>query len=253
MSTRTNTKKGYYTVEAAIFLPVFIIAIMTIAYLIKVVAASEEIMHAATDEARYAASHAYVVKTGLGFSSSLENRIRSENEDVSHVHVSGLKYLYTGKGKDGLISFNVDSRVDIRLPLHLFDGFDLEESILCRGWIGKTNTWKPLGFDEMEKNGDSRIVWIFPRSGEKYHKKGCTFVSNTPSQFLLSRSLKKKHGPCSKCQAKDLPTGSIVYCYERYGEVYHRGSCRAVDKYVKEIQEEDAKAKGYLPCSKCGG
>lgn len=253
MSTRINTKKGYFTVEAAIFLPVFIIAVMTIAYLIKVVGAVELTMHAATDEARQAASHAYVDKTGLGFSWTLENRILADCEDISDVDVTDLKYLYSGGRKEGLISFRVKSRVDIRLPLGLYDGFYFEERVLCRGWIGKNNTWKPLGFEEMEKDGDSRMVWIFPRAGEKYHKESCTHVSNTPSRVILSDGLRRKYDPCRQCDSGDLPEGSIVYCYEGYGEVYHRGNCPSVDKYVRVIPEEDAKTRGYTPCSKCGG
>lgn len=253
MPTNINTKRGYYTVEAAIFLPIFIIAVMTIAYLIKVVGAAEITMHAATDEGRNAAAQAYVVKTGLGFAPSLENRILADSEDVSQVQVSNLKYLYSMKGKDGLISYQINSRVDIRLPLQLYDGFDLEERILCRGWIGKSNTWAPLGFDAMEKSEDARTVWIFPRSGEKYHKGNCTYVSNTPSQLLLSKSLKNKYDSCELCHSEELESGSIVYCYEGYGEAYHRGSCVSVDKYVVKIQEEDARIKGYLPCTKCGG
>lgn len=253
MSTRINTKRGYYTVEAAIFLPIFIVAVMTIAYLMKVVGGAEVTMHAATDEARYAASHAYIVKTSLGFAPSLEKRIMADSEDISEAHVTDLRYLYSKEGKDGLISFKIRTRIDIRLPLQLYDGFDLQERVACRGWIGKTNTLNPMDFADMEKEGDSRTVWIFPRTGEKYHKETCTYVSNVPSQMLLTESLKKKFSPCRHCDAEGIPIGSIVYCYQSYGGAYHRGSCVSVDKYVREIQEEDAKAKGYLPCSKCGG
>ena len=42
---RINTKRGHYMVETAVFLPVFIIAVMTIGCYINVVGADENVIH----------------------------------------------------------------------------------------------------------------------------------------------------------------------------------------------------------------
>ena len=57
-----GTKKGYFTLEAAIFLPIFIIAIAALGYFIKIFSTAENITFSAVDETAHLAAQAYGVK-----------------------------------------------------------------------------------------------------------------------------------------------------------------------------------------------
>ena len=66
-----------------------------------------------------------------------------------------------------MILLKLNYHIKIKLPLDLYDGVDLESRIKCRGFIGKAALADPMAFSEMETNGDSRIVWIFPDVGKE--------------------------------------------------------------------------------------
>lgn len=240
--------KGHYTVEAAVFLPVFIIAVLTVGYLMKVIGGVEGGMHACTDEARRQAAYAYVDKGGIGFSGRIEKRIMSENKYITSAKVKNMSYL----GGDGRISFDVDYDIDFALPLDIYDGFKVTDRLKCRGWIGKTYN-DPFGFDAMEREEEATIVYIFPMWGSKYHKKECTYVTAHPVQTILTEELRRQYDACAHCKPGSLSDGSVVYCFPKYGGSYHRGDCDSVEKYTITIELEQARSRGYSPCSKCGG
>ena len=248
-----STKKGYFTLEAAVFLPIFIIAIAALGYCIKIFSTVENITFSALDETAHLAAQAYGVKAAPNFPAALEKRLRMENEQAEEISVSQFRYLYKAGERDGLISLNLKYRVNIRLPLHLYDGVNLENRIKCRGFIGKAASGNPMAFSEMETNGNSKMVWIFPMWGKKYHQEACTYVKATAKQLVLTGQVKRTYQPCQLCEPDRLPLGSLIYCFVNTGKAYHRGSCKTIDKYAIEIEKEDALTKGYLPCSKCGG
>ena len=248
-----GTKKGYFTLEAAIFLPIFIIAIAALGYFIKIFSTAENITFSAVDETAHLAAQAYGVKAAPIFPAAVERRLRIENEQADNIKVSRFRYLYEEGGRDGLILLKLNYHIKIKLPLDLYDGVDLESRIKCRGFIGKAALANPMAFSEMETNGDSRIVWIFPMWGKKYHQEECTYIKANAKQLVLTGPLRKNYQPCLLCKPDRLPLGSLVYCFASTGKAYHQGSCKTIDKYAIEIEKEDALAKGYQPCSKCGG
>ena len=248
-STKASTARpGYYTVEAAIFLPIFLVASLCIGYLIKVVGGVESGMHAAVDEARRQAAYAYVDRAGIGFAGRIEDRIEDENKFITEADVNRMRYLLG----DGKISFNMDYHIDVRLPLDLYDGFDVRDRLKCRGWIGKTYN-PPFGFEAMERAEDAHMVYIFPMWGSKYHKKSCTYVTAHPVQAALTGDIKRRYDACAHCKPGSLALGSIVYVFPRYGGAYHRGNCNSIKKYTITIELTQAKKRGYSACSKCGG
>ena len=68
-----GSRRGFYTVEAAIFLPLFILAVLTIGYFIRFDMLWEEAMHRELDSCSYSASVAYSGSSG-GFRSHVHNR-----------------------------------------------------------------------------------------------------------------------------------------------------------------------------------
>ncbi len=247
MRMKRNTE-GSYTVEAAVFLPVFLIAVLTVGYLIRITAGTETAMHAAVDEARLAAANAYTAYADPGLSSRIERRMLEESPQMTEAKVSGMRYLLN----DGEISFHMRYHFDTGMPLQMADGFDVADRIKCRAWIGYTGN-VPMGFDAMEEYAPSQTVYIFPSWGEKYHKEDCTYVRSQPKQTVLTGAIKRLYHSCPRCDSSELPVGSVVYCFPRYGEAYHRAGCDSVEKFTVAMQKDQAESRGYGPCSKCGG
>jgi hypothetical protein len=250
---KQNTKKGSYTLEAAIFLPLFMVGILTLGFTIRMISAAENITFAATDEARLAAGAAYNLPIAPFFVGNLQNRIIDENPDTSSVEVREFHYLYQSLDNDGLISFRLNYWIDTGLPLGLIDGMDVSQNYQLRGFVGRTAQGSPISFDEMETNTSANMVWLFPKGGERYHTRSCTFVSSYPIQTVLNENIRKRYEPCPKCGAADAGSGSVVFCFQDYGEAYHLQSCPTIDKYVISIEKNQAEARGYTPCLKCGG
>jgi len=250
---KQNTRRGSYTLEAAIFLPLFIVGILTLGFTIRMISTAENITFTATDEARLAAGYAYNIPIAPLFSQNLENRIIEENSDTSLVEVRDLRYLYETMDFDGLISFRLKYWIDTGMPMGMIDGMEVSHQYLCRGFIGRTAKGTPISFDDMETNSSANIVWLFPKGGEKYHTKSCTFISSYPIQTILNHGIRNRYEPCPKCGSADSENGTQVYCFQAYGESYHLLSCPTVDKYVISMEKDQAEERGYTPCLKCGG
>lgn len=247
-------KKGSLTVEAAIFLPIFIIGVLTFAYLIKFMSVQENVFHSFTDESRVLATEFHVNPVAApSFELNLKDRIYKENGDnASAVDVEHFMYLYEVRGISGLISMDLNYDVTIKLPISFHKKIPVSESLLFRGFTGKEETTDPLTFEEMEKVKESDLVWIFPRSGTKYHGENCPCITSEPRQMVMSNRIRREYEPCSICDSGSLPDGSLVYCFKT-GKSYHRGDCPIVDKYVISIEREEAIKRGYTACKKCGG
>lgn len=241
-------RRGSYTVEAALFLPVFIVAVLTIGFLMKVIGGAECGMHAAADEARLAAADAYVLNASFGLTGRIEDRIKEEAPYVTEARVTDMRYL----SGDGEIAFRMKYHLDVPLPLGIYDGFDITDRLKTRGWIGRTND-DPFGFDAMEEYEESETVYIFPAWGEKYHSKDCTYVKADPVQVPLTGEIKRYYRSCPRCGSADLSEGALVYVFPSYGEAFHRPGCDSVKKFTVAMEKEQAERRGYGPCSKCGG
>lgn len=247
-------KKGFLTVEAAIFLPIFIIGVLTFAYLIKFMAVQEAVFHSFTDEAKVLSSEASLNPFAAPlFELNLKDRVYSENGDnISSVDIDHFLYLYQTHGTSDMISMDLNYSVNIKLPIPFYRKLPVSESLLFRGFVGKEEIATPLPYEEMETEKKSDLVWIFPRAGGRYHSKNCTYIASEPKQILLSQIIRREYEPCSICDSSDLPNGSLAYCFKT-GQSYHTGSCPIVDKYVISIEKEAAIKRGYTACMKCGG
>lgn len=248
-----KVKKGYFTLEAAIFLPIFILGVLALSVLILFSGTEEKVGQIALDELGKTAAEAYVYPAAPGFSAKLEQRIKKESAGVKKVNGDRFLYLYKKGNDEGQIYLSVRADIGTGLPAPFQKTAEIQKEIKCRGLIGKKNSNPVFSFDEMEKVGEFEPVWIFPMEGKRYHREQCTYVSANARQLVLNHRLKGKYAPCRLCNAETLSVGSVVFCFPASGEVYHRGTCKAIKKYIKEIDKTEAQKKGYTPCRKCGG
>lgn len=244
-------KKGSYTVEAAICLPLVLLAVITLGYFIEADSAWENSMNAAFRECSYAQC------SGLDFSkAAMGVRLRRDaagfGQDVS-LNLSNRRYSYDDGRHTDVNSFRLRAEVDLALPLHFGRFFDYGALVKYRDFVGLKYSRSSLGAEGLEQDEDSTGVWIFPQSGTRYHDKNCTYVKATVHSCILTNELRRQYDSCAMCGSGSLPSGSVVFCF--YGEdtCYHRGNCRSIRRHTVMVDRSEAEEKGYTPCSKCGG
>ncbi|MDR1797224.1 MAG: hypothetical protein LBR44_07220 [Clostridiales Family XIII bacterium] len=252
-------RRGSVAVEAAIFLPLFIVGILTIGCLIRFASVEEGVAHAACDEAHRLAAQAAVnpwppLAQPPGFAADVEARVVGESGgNIREAEVRPLCYRVPGAAHTDLIGFSTAYSMPLKIPHFFRDEIKGEETVLCRAFVGREDPGGAMPFSEMEDGEGGQTVWVFPRAGEKYHSENCRYIKNEPREVLLDKTIRRCYKPCALCRPDDARDGTLVYIFPKTGEAYHRGSCCAVKKYVIEIGEEEAKAQGYTPCSVCQG
>jgi hypothetical protein len=253
-----ESRRGSLTVETAIFLPLFIVGMLTLGGLIRLTAVSENVFHVLADETGRIAAQSGVAVLPVGFKGDVRTRVLDENEArIKSADVSPVLYRipYAGKGKvyTNLIGASVNYETRLGVPELFRGGVSGSETVICRAFVGAGGSGTRMPFSEMEKDDDSRTVWVFPRAGERYHSERCSYIKNEPHEVILTASVRGKYKACKLCDPNAAGDGSLVYVYLRSGGVYHKGSCYIVERYVISISEDEAKEKGYSACAKCRG
>ena len=110
---------GGYTIEAAIVLPLFVLAVMTIAFLIRVIGLEGSVMQIAADEAGRLAVDSYSVRSGILFEPVLKARIYEECEDVVRCDTKRYQYLTVHGGQDGIILCTLKTEAQLPVPFPL--------------------------------------------------------------------------------------------------------------------------------------
>lgn len=248
-----RTKKGAYIVEAVIVVPIFIMAVMMLISIIPIIATCENITYATVDELKLENVKAAFRKNQIALSTSLNYRIRTENDQVSMWNIDKLDYLYQAEDMEDLISLTSTSVFSQKNPLGLFSSVVYESQVISRAFTGKIHKEPPSAREDFEEEKEEQWVYIFPEWGKKYHGKKCTYIQSACQMNYLSQTTKRQYDPCKLCDAKTAEIGTPVFCFTNTGQVYHKAGCRIIDKYYIEMEKGDAVAKGYGACSKCGG
>ncbi|MDR1778833.1 MAG: hypothetical protein LBR14_03665 [Clostridiales Family XIII bacterium] len=258
--SKITERRGSLAVEAAIFVPLFLLAVLALAALIRMTAANENATNALTDETRLLAAEAQVPIRLAAFKSDLAERILEENPDaVGDVKVDSFLYrlpqvdLAGGRVHDNVI--RTDLRIDylLAMPVLPLTPPEGKVSVAMRAFVGSERNASAFPFDDMEKNESSKKVWVFPRAGTKYHAADCRFIANEPHEAILTASIRKKYTPCKNCHPEKLRDGALIYYFPSSGHAYHTGKCPQVEKYVMEVSQQEAERNGYTACATCGG
>ncbi len=295
---RATEKRGSLMVEAAVFLPVFLIAVLTLGLLIRHAGTEETVLHAMLNQGRLTSVAAYSAlqnspgagqagkpgDNGAGLegadSPAAENELwegygalaglasrqlyragvqtqlaRELDMKEDEIELENFRYLYEADGRDHLIAATVRYRGAVPLPRAARKELTGREHLVWRAFAGAGDRREtpPASREDMEEDKESCPVYVFPRAGEKYHRASCPIVTPSPVRRIVTDRLRKQYGPCGMCRASDLKSGGSAYCFSETGRVYHRRTCRAVDRYFVIMERDEAEDRGYLPCARCGG
>lgn len=249
MLRKGKERKGSMIVEAAIVLPVYIIAVVTLCWLVRACFLQTAVFSAVTDQI-HRASVSIAGNTGL--KSSIRSALEDSGIEGSDYSQKPVETGLTAAGVGGFEKLTCSYDTEIRIPLPFVRKIELENVILYHPWTGFSPEGTPLPFSDMENEESGRPVVIFPRTGERYHTASCRYANANPAETALTEEIRRKYGRCRICTEGDEIDGQTVYIF-RYGGSYHESDCSSVEKYTMTMDLEDAKIKGYTVCKVCGG
>lgn len=224
-------EKGSYILEASVTLPFVLLAIVTITGFIALEQTKENIYSSSCDEMRYAMINSYVYRDELILPGRLEKRLEEENGGRrTSVSVRGYSVGNEEEEVNDIIKIIVTHRTDMKMPF----GFGSDNlkyyKFAGRKFTGDTERKSPAGFSMMEQYGTDNVAYVFPYSGDRYHKQECSYTSPAPEAAALTSSLRDRYDPCSLCNSRKKNDGEVVYVFPAYGMAYHCHDCATIKK-----------------------
>ncbi len=250
-------KKGSVTVEAAIFLPLFVIAVLTVAFSMRWILYEIQVTSLAMDEAHRLAITAYYKEkesTDITTSLLLNARIVSRSNDETSLngmcYVSAYNTDNESQSYTDIVHLSVSYSRSIPFPSLIQTPSPGETTLIFREFVGRTTV---LSTETEDVTEDDSVVWVFPVAGERYHLENCPFIQVYARQTTLSTSVRRKYTPCAHCNPEKLGDGNYVFVFPNQGKSYHQGNCFVVDRYVVAMMKSAAEERGYTPCKTCIG
>lgn len=267
-----SSKKGSYTIEAAVIMPLFITLMVFGMFIFRVLQVQSGVQQSID-----AASRTMAVTLG---------NVANKGESDKDVDTSEQDSTISGELSEAalLIATLSDAAVEIAkrdVPLEFVDGgalgfnflnssvegnyvdiqvdyqmtfpvgllgkysFDVTQRARCRKWVG---------YDKAENTTDSQYVFITDK-GERYHMSyNCTYLN--PSVHRLPQekleSARNKSGAvyyqCQRCKGKS--TKGFVFVTD-YGTAFHGDiNCTEIKHNIKKVKYDEVK-DSMAPCSKC--
>jgi hypothetical protein len=265
-----NNRKGSIFIEAAIFLPIIILLVLNLSYLIKVIYFQEEVFHSLVNEGRRISLEAHLYKlqsnneivntiiehgpqNKIIFTNRITSKLKlNDQKNIAAFNINEFKFMYRNNQIEDLIRIQIDYKVKNNFNKIFNQNFYVNQVLLIRSWTGKTNIGTPYSFKYMEEEISSNLVYVYPRSGEKYHSLNCSYIQSYPQETILTSEIKSKYEPCKICESSNIFIGELIYIFY-HGKNYHLGNCQMVNKYIISIDKNQAENEGYLRCDKCNG
>lgn len=242
-------KKGSYLVEAAIIMPIFILAVLMMISAIPALSAAENTAFAVCDELRLESAKAAFLKEPAAMKLRIKTRISGENPKMSGFQFTSCKYMYRENSIDDLITVKYRFSYEGNDTQSLFKSAGFTGIMTVRAFTGKLHREAPSTPSVREE----KLVYVFPQWGARYHRKSCTYVTGSCQMVYLTPQIQNQYKSCKLCNARSAQIGSPVFCFTRYGEAYHVAGCSTIKRYYVTMEQHKAESQGYSPCSKCGG
>ncbi|MCR4738852.1 MAG: pilus assembly protein [Lachnospiraceae bacterium] len=259
--------KGSLTIEAALVLPLFLFAMISVIMIGEAVRFSGNLNAALLDAGKKLSIYAYAgdkagldpggliggkaVSLTLGKSMTLTGLDKEESFPVPAENgKSGLSFIHsTVLGPDQMIDLNAVWRMKIFFPLPGVKGFRVIDRARIRAFTGYDNTRREDRSDE-----DEEMVFI-TETGTVYHRdRNCRHL-NLKIRPVQRSSVGKernsnggKYYPCEYCGGGSAEN---VYITEDGDRFHTKLSCPGLKRTIRTVPI--SKTGGRPPCSHCGG
>lgn len=280
--------KGSLTVEAALVLPIFVFAIISIIYFIKIVYIQESIQYAITETANEIATYAYILDNGeiIDAQQDIHNAIGKESlnsiaavglgylnnaigigivnnmmdkhiskEDYQHWHIvggkSGMDYSKSSfmlENEDIEIIVSYKLKIPLPVPVSNIEEIPMLQRVVVRTWTGNGNFNSRITGNKETKG---QVVYI-TRTGKRYHtNEYCTYLK-IKTKKVLYKAIKNTKSPCKICAKGVKMNDHDSVLISTYGYSYHIDEhCWEIEKETVQMDIREAIQKGYTICSKC--
>lgn len=242
-------KKGSYTLEMAVVLPLVTAFLVSILFFFRVLQVQTQVQEALVYASRKTAAQASATNSTPVLFVAAEVYFRKEAQQ----HNEYRQYVADQPGGVSLLLSDLDGpevtlRADyyIRLPISFFKvkGVQITQTSSSRKWTGDRELWT-----------DEDYVYV-TEHGTVYHcSRNCRYLDLSIRAVeyaqigTLRNKSEHKYNGCNQCVAKNK-TYEQVYITD-YGEVYHATlSCSGLKRTVYMVSRSEVGNKG--PCSKCG-
>ncbi len=254
MST-DESRRGSLIVDAACFMPIFLIAMMMLLFVAMQAGVDDTVVAAGCKGAQACslADSAFEgnssVTSATSFAAGFYLSLHNEWEEGPTVLLTGFQSDLTEKISPGL---SIDGICEAKASVLRKAGFEgllsklvnSKRRIVFRPWRGESARTCASGSDR---------VYVFPKSGERYHVEGCRILREGSVQLILNAELRNKFSGCKLCDSSMLPDGAFVYMFSQDSRTYHKKSCSCITKYFVSMPKSEAIEKGYTPCMICSG
>lgn len=246
---RKKKKSGSLTVEAALILPLFLFAAMSILYINKLILYEEKIQWALNRAAReasieYAAFKNPVTINPLFLAGKVNGYIKEKGLSVSLLR----SRLDERNNEWKLIA---DCQVTIPFPIAAAKRVTLTEQVSTRAFTGVETR---LETDRAEND----VTVYITKTGTVYHRQlSCPYLTLSISEVKYE-DLEYARGAdggkyyaCEACSGGLIfrPGENVLIC--NYGDRFHTSrGCKNIRRSIQEISISEAGSR--LPCSKCG-
>ena len=252
MTSKTVTnKKGSYILETTISLPIFMIAVIVMCSIILMYSVIEEANFIAGTELRRGAAESIYLNTSVLIPGRISERIRTHSQ-VEGAYLTDYAYRENRLGQDEIIAIRYKMKLRTNNPLDLAAKAEYDVSLATRAYVGKIRDVEKMSASELA-NKNARGVFIFPKSGEKYHSEGCGVLHAKYKSAILGTSILNEYSSCPVCHSRTASLGTMIYYFPNDGKDYHLKDCPCLERNYIEIDVDTAKERGYTACSKCGG
>ena len=243
-------KKGSVTVEAALAVPIFFLAVVTLLYLFEIMAIKTSVRSGLQYAGKQVAEEAYLTKTIQP--SAVENAvIQSVGEErlARSIIVGGSSGVKCSKSrmslKTGIGTLRASYKVRLPIPMFGIKPIDYSVSLKIKAWVG----YEKEGFG----NEQDETVYI-TETGLVYHRDyHCTHLDLSIHMVAASEvsgarnESGGKYYPCRQCHASGA---SKVYITDT-GDSYHASlSCSGLKRTVYAVPLSEVIGKGA--CTRCG-
>lgn len=247
-----TNKKGNYLAEAAVSLPVFIIAVMVMSSVILMYACIEDCNFIMANELRRGAAECAVADTSVAIPYRVKKEISEGHSQIQSARLTDAGIRTERWGVDELIAVRYRLTLGTANPLGIKAKAHYDLSLVTRAYVGRERDERSMSPGEFMDDG-SVPVFIFPKRGEKYHADGCGFLKAASRPATLNGSIRKRYRSCPLCRSGKAGNGTLIYYFPSAGEDYHLPGCPSLQRNFIETDRQTAIERGYTPCSKCGG
>lgn len=246
------SRKASLTVEAALVLPIFFFAVLTLMNLMEICRLQGVLNMSLCDSARKLGTYGYIMpgkeentELLLGTASCIlfaRNQLPEEVLEAGTVTFLGSRY------EDKKIYLQTQYRVKTGVPFFLSE-VRIPGRAQVRSWEGDTETER--------ENGEFEEMVFVTEHGDVYHvSSSCrhlkvTISSVTKRKAETMRNVNgEKYTACEKCIGHG-EVNNLVYVTESGNRFHNMLTCSGLKRSVKLIKKSEA--AGYPPCSNCRG